>query len=38
MAALTQLLAVNGAIRIEVPNDYSEFQSLLQQHKKTDNT
>lgn len=38
MTVLTQLLAVNGAIRIEVPNDYSAFQSLLQQHNKTDNT
>lgn len=32
------LMDRHGMIRIEVPNDYSPFQDLLQQHNKTGNT
>lgn len=38
METLSQLLDDNACIRIEVPNDYSPFQNLLQAQDKTGNT
>lgn len=38
MAILKPLLSANSALRIKVPNDYSDFQLALQQQGYTDNT
>lgn len=37
MAILKPLLSANSALRIKVPNDYSDFQLALQQQGYTDN-